>query len=160
MILFQRVTEPTIYYLKCVNRLLPQQSLDKEEVSISAADLGEATHNHNFYLFLARDEETGNCVGMATIFFQRNLTRWLAEIHDVVVDKSQRSKGIGEELISKLLAVAKEFASAKGQAVRLQLTSRPSRIAANHLYKKLGFVLTAQAEGEQGTNLYKMTIWP
>ena len=67
-------------------------------------------------------------------------------IEDVVVDESQRGKGIGKELT--LFAIG--FAKSLG-AESVELTSRPSRIAANSLYKKLGFVL-------RETNVYRYTL--
>jgi len=97
---------------------------------------------------------------MASIFFQKNLGRWIAEIHDVVVDKEYRGRGLGEKITLVLIEDAKKFAKTKNVKIKLYLTSRPSRIAANKLYKKLGFELVAEAHGEHGKNLYKMTIAP
>ena len=97
---------------------------------------------------------------MATVFFQRNLARWIAEIHDVVVDKEQRRRGIGELLTKRLMDTALEFSKERNIKIKLYLTSRPSRIAANTLYKKLGFVLVSKSFGGWGTNLYKIIVEP
>jgi ribosomal protein S18 acetylase RimI-like enzyme len=67
-------------------------------------------------------------------------------IEDVVVDESQRGKGIGKELM--LFAV--NFAKSAG-AESIELTSRPSRVEANQLYKKIGFIL-------RETNVYRYTL--
>jgi ribosomal protein S18 acetylase RimI-like enzyme len=67
-------------------------------------------------------------------------------IEDVVVDKSERGKGIGKELT--LFAI--NFAKSQGYKA-IELTSRPSRIAANQLYKKLGFVI-------RETNVYSYPL--
>ena len=97
---------------------------------------------------------------MASIFFQKNLGRWIAEIHDVVVDKEYRGRGLGEKITLVLIEDARRFAKVKKAQIKLYLTSRPSRVVANKLYEKLGFELVAEACGEHGTNLYKMTIAP
>lgn len=99
-------------------------------------------------------------VGMATIFFQRNIARYIAEVHDVVVDECYRGKGIGDALVRHTLACAHAFAQEHGEKIKLYLTSRPSRVAANALYRNLGFVLVARADGDWGTNLYKIMIRP
>jgi ribosomal protein S18 acetylase RimI-like enzyme len=64
----------------------------------------------------------------------------------VVVDQSMRGKGIGEALTVKALEVAKAYG-----AKTVDLTSRPSREAANRLYQRVGFQL-------RQTNLYRFTI--
>ena len=66
-----------------------------------------------------------------------------AWIEDVVVSESSRGKGIGKSLTNKAIEV-----SAKLGAKTIDLTSRPSREAANSLYKKLGFQ-------ERQTNIYR-----
>jgi len=67
-------------------------------------------------------------------------------IEDVVVDESQRGKGIGQELT--IFAVI--FAGSLN-AESVELTSRPSRIAANKLYQKLGFI-------KRETNVYRFDL--
>jgi ribosomal protein S18 acetylase RimI-like enzyme len=58
-----------------------------------------------------------------------------AWIEDVVVDAAARGQGLGEALVGD----AVRRASREG-ARTLDLTSRPSRTAANSLYEKVGFV--------------------
>jgi GNAT superfamily N-acetyltransferase len=67
-------------------------------------------------------------------------------IEDVLVDESQRGKGIGKEL----MFFAINFAKSAG-AESIELTSRPSRVEANQLYKKIGFVL-------RETNVYRYSL--
>lgn len=146
-----------------LNRLIPQQSPTSTHESITEEELRLCLQNPNFFILVALDtEKTGpvRYVGTATIFFQRNIVRWIAEIHDVVVDEASRGRGIGEQLTNELLLCARVFAARCGQSIKLYLTSRPSRVAANALYQKLGFTLVAKAEGEWGTNLYKLVIRP
>jgi len=65
-------------------------------------------------------------------------------IEDVVVDQKHRGKELGK----KLMKLAIEYAQANGVNF-IDLTSRPSRIEANELYLKLGFV-------KRETNVYRM----
>ncbi len=57
-----------------------------------------------------------------------------AWIEDVVVDGAARGQGVGEELNR----FAVDLAAERG-ARTVDLTSRPSREAANRLYRRLGF---------------------
>jgi len=69
-----------------------------------------------------------------------------AAIEDVVVDADARGMGVGEALTRRAL----EIARAKG-ALAVDLTSRPSREAANGLYVKVGF-------RRRETNVYRYTF--
>jgi ribosomal protein S18 acetylase RimI-like enzyme len=80
---------------------------------------------------------------LATFRIPTGLRAW---IEDVVVDDSARGHGVG----AALNIAALEEARRRG-AVTVDLTSRPSREAANKLYKKLGFV-------ERETNVYRYTL--
>ena len=70
----------------------------------------------------------------------------IAQIEDVIVDESQRGKGLGKSISEKLI----ERARARGARV-IQLSSNSTRIAANALYKKLGFEL-------HQTNVYRLML--
>ena len=75
-----------------INALLRQQSPGAVERSIEDAELRtEVLSNQNFHLLVAESEH--GYIGMASMFFQRNLARWMAEIHDVVVLEEHRGKG-------------------------------------------------------------------
>ena len=69
-----------------------------------------------------------------------------AWIEDVVVDETARGAGVGAALNEFALEHARQ-AGAK----TVDLTSRPSREAANRLYQRLGFV-------ERETNVYRYTL--
>jgi ribosomal protein S18 acetylase RimI-like enzyme len=71
---------------------------------------------------------------MLTIGTYKTPTGIKVWIEDVVVDGSHRGKGIGKELM--LFAI--DYSRSLG-AKDIKLTSRPARIEANELYKKLGF---------------------
>jgi ribosomal protein S18 acetylase RimI-like enzyme len=66
-----------------------------------------------------------------------------AWIEDVVVDDAARGKGVGEALNRAALELAGRLG-----ARTVDLTSRPSREAANRLYQRLGFVA-------RDTNVYR-----
>ncbi|MGH9125535.1 MAG: GNAT family N-acetyltransferase [Acidimicrobiales bacterium] len=82
-------------------------------------------------------------VGMLTLAVFRIPTGVRAWIEDVVVDRSARGGGVGEALSRRAI----ELAAAAG-ARTVDLTSRPSREAANRLYRRLGFEI-------RQTNVYR-----
>lgn len=161
MLKITRLTLQTVD-LQGINKLLTQQSPGAVNREITAEELVECLSNPLFYLFVVEDDQQNskNYLGMASIFFQRNLARWIAEIHDVVVDSSHRGQGLGKLLTNELMNCALEFAINRKTKIKLYLTSRPSRLEANALYSKLGFVLVAKANGDWGTNLYKLIVEP
>jgi len=95
-------------------------------------------------LFLAKLD--GRIVGSLTLAMFRIPTGVRAWIGDVVVDDSARGHGAGEALNRAAL----DFAKANG-AITVDLTSRPSREAANRLYQRLGFTL-------RETNVYRRNL--
>ena len=78
------------------------------------------------------DDET--VLGTLTLVVFHIPTGTRAVIEDVVVDQAARGQGIGEALTKAAL----ELAAGRG-ARTVDLTSRPSREAANRLYGRLGF---------------------
>lgn len=95
-------------------------------------------------MFLARVE--GRIVGSLTLATFRIPTGVRAWIEDVVVDEQARGHGVGEALNRAAL----DLARAEG-AITVELTSRPSREAANRLYLRMGFVV-------RDTNVYRYTL--
>jgi ribosomal protein S18 acetylase RimI-like enzyme len=83
-------------------------------------------------LFVAR--LAGEVVGMLTHVTFEIPTGLNALIEDVVVDEAARGSGVGAGLVSAAI----EEAARRG-ARHVDLTSRPSRDAANRLYQKMGF---------------------
>ena len=75
-----------------------------------------------------------NILGMLTLVTFRIPTGVRAIIEDVVVDEAHRGQGIAEALTREALHRARAMT-----ARTVDLTSRPSRVAANRLYQKLGF---------------------
>lgn len=111
-------------------RLLPQ-------LSSSAAPLD----HDSLQRVLAADASTvlvarvdGRVVGTLTLVMFPLPTGLRAWIEDVVVDEAARGYGVGAALTEEALRLAD---AARVRTV--DLTSRPSRQAANRLYERLGF---------------------
>lgn len=85
-------------------------------------------------------------VGMLTLVLFRIPTGSRALIEDVVVDESARGRGVGETLTRHAIERAKHAG-----ARTIDLTSRPSREAANRLYQRLGFV-------KRDSNTYRYSL--
>lgn len=81
-------------------------------------------------------EEDGRIAGMSVVNILRKLASRVAIIDEVVVDSDFRGRGYGEKLMKACQAWAFE-----NGADSIELTSRPSRQAANALYQKLGYEL-------------------
>ncbi len=123
-------------------RLIPQlsRSAPPPDAAVLAEIIGgEATH-----LLVAEDGDT--VIGSLTLVVFRIPTGLRAWIEDVVVDESARGQGVGEALNREAL----DRAAAAG-ARTVDLTSRPSREAANRLYQRLGFVA-------RDTNVYRYDL--
>jgi ribosomal protein S18 acetylase RimI-like enzyme len=95
-------------------------------------------------LFAARVDS--RVVGLLTLVVFRIPTAVRAWIEDVVVDESARGKGVGEALNRAALDEAR-----RRGAKTVDLTSRPSRAAANRLYQRIGFVA-------RETNVYRYDL--
>jgi ribosomal protein S18 acetylase RimI-like enzyme len=97
-------------------------------------------------VLVARDlRDQGRIVGMLTLIVFRIPTGIRAWIEDVVVDETVRGRGVGEALSQEAVRRALDLG-----ARTVELTSRPSREAANRLYRRLGFV-------RRDSNLYRYT---
>ncbi len=128
---------------EAVLRLLPQLS--------SEADLPSKQYfksiltSDNIHFFIA-ELDNKQIVGILTIGTYNIPSGTKVWIEDVVVDESQRGKGVGKELILHAISYSRSLG-----AKNVGLTSRPSRIAANKLYQKMGFV-------QYETNVYKYQL--
>ena len=124
-------------------RLIPQ--LSRSNPAPDAVALGRIVDSEASTLLIARDE-SGRIVGSMTLAMFRIPTGLRAWIEDVVVDEDARGRGIGRVLNERALELARDAG-----ARTVDLTSRPSREAANRLYQRLGFV-------ERETNVYRYTF--
>ena len=125
-----------------MNRLIPQ--LSSSNPPPTEAELAMIIRHEACDVIVARDGNT--IVGSLTLVVFPIPTGIRAWIEDVVVDEAARGKGVGEALNTFALQRARE----RG-AKTVDLTSRPSREAANRLYQRLGFVA-------RDTNVYRYTL--
>ena len=138
-----RVTEVTDEIVEAFKYLIPQ--LSSSSAIPGREQLAEIASNDS--LLIARDpEQGGKIVGSLTLVTFRIPTGVRSWIEDVVVDQAQRGRGIGEALTRAALDRAAELG-----ARTVDLTSRPSREAANRLYVKIGFQL-------RQSNLYRYSL--
>ena len=98
------------------------------------------------HLFVAVGED-GHISGCASLCVFDSPTGRKASVEDVVVASGFRGQGVGRALMEHLI----DFARRTLAPVDLHLTSRPSRVAANELYRALGFQ-------RRETNAYRMTV--
>jgi ribosomal protein S18 acetylase RimI-like enzyme len=135
----EQVTTVTPELVEAMARLLPQ--LSSSAPPPTTAHLEEIVTSSATVLFMARIDD--RVVGTLTLALFRLPTGVRAWIEDVVVDAAARGAGVGEALNRAAL----DAAAARG-ARTVDLTSRPSRDAANRLYQRLGFVA-------RETNVYR-----
>ncbi|MGI9577436.1 MAG: GNAT family N-acetyltransferase [Microthrixaceae bacterium] len=122
-----------------MDRLIPQ--LSSSSPPPGAEVLSTITDSPACHLLLARDDS--GILGSLTLVVFPIPTGVRAWIEDVVVDGEARGKGVGDSLNRHAL----DLAGALG-ARTVDLTSRPSREAANRLYKRIGFE-------QRDTNVYR-----
>jgi ribosomal protein S18 acetylase RimI-like enzyme len=129
-VVIEQVDDVTDEVAAALLQLLPQLSRsairpDRETIARFAA------HPANTVL-IARDADA--IVGTLTLVVFPLLTGVRAWIEDVVVDEAARGSGVGGALTMEAVRIA-----ADAGARTVDLTSRPDRVAANRLYRNLGF---------------------
>lgn len=127
----RELAEVTDEHVEAFARLLPQlssqaQPLERETI--------EAIMRHDACSVLLATDDDGRIVGALTLVTFPLPTGLRARIEDVVVDDTARGQGVGAALTDAALSMA----NSRG-ARTVDLTSRPSREAANRLYRRLGF---------------------
>ena len=128
--------------LESLNQLVPQ--LSTSATPLTSKQLDALLRNEAVSLLIAtEDGETVGTLTLAIFPLPSGIRAW---IEDVIVDEHARGKGVGEALCLHAL----EIARSRGVS-RVDLTSRPSREAANALYQKLGFET-------RDTNVYRRLI--
>ncbi len=136
------VKEAQASFVEPVNRLLAQ--LSSSGVSVTFEQLQALADSEASHLFLARFD--GRIVAMLTLGEYLAPTGRKMWIEDVVVDAAARGHSFGRAMVEYAI----EYARGVGKGV-LMLTSRPSRVAANALYRSCNFE-------QKETNVYKMEI--
>ena len=125
--------------VEAFEKLIPQLSTSSSAPTFEELEL--MVSHDAATLLIATDQ--GMIVGSMTLVIFPLPTGVRAWIEDVVVDGDARCRGVGEALNRR----AMEIAMARG-AKTIDLTSRPSREAANRLYQRLGFL-------RRDTNVYR-----
>ncbi len=136
------VTDVDDALVRSFERLIPQ--LSSSNPPPSKEELQAIASSEASVLLVA--EEDGYVYGSLTLVLFRIPTGVRAWIEDVVVDSEARGKGVGQSLNEEALNRAR----AAG-ASTVDLTSRPSREAANRLYQRLGFKA-------RETNIYRFDL--
>lgn len=135
-----------------MERLIPQ--LSRSAKPLTAEQTQALVDQDSVYLFVFRTDkpviaadgnevEAGTILGMlslATFAIPTGVRAW---VEDVVVDAGTRGMGAGQQLVEAAVAHAQKIG-----ARTVDLTSRPSREAANRLYRHCGFEL-------RETNVYR-----
>jgi ribosomal protein S18 acetylase RimI-like enzyme len=127
--------------VSAISSLLPQLTSASPP---SASELAAIVDSPATSLLIARDGDT--VLGTLTLAVFRIPTGLRAWIEDVIVDEAARGRGIGEALTLRAVELAGEAG-----ARSVELTSRPTREAANRLYRRLGFE-------ERETNVLRLTL--
>ena len=116
------------------------QPLNREALMAMAA-------SRETFVYLARQKDTdGEIIGSATLATFQTPTGVHGWIEDVIVDRDARRQGVGKALTQACLDKARDLGLRE-----VNLTSRPSRVAANRLYQAMGFV-------RRETNVYRYAL--
>lgn len=144
MIIFE-MTQADEEIKAAFDRLIPQLTQSSPPPTREA--LVQIAASDQIFVFLAREnDKNGRIQGSATLAVFQTPTGVHGWIEDVVVDRAARRQGIGEGLTRACLEKARELGLDS-----VNLTSRPAREAANHLYRSMGFVL-------RETNVYRYEL--
>ena len=136
------VKEACDCFVEPMNRLLAQ--LSSSGASMTLEQLQQLVDSNASHLFLGR--YNGEIVAMLTLGEYLAPTGRKMWIEDVVVDAAARGHSFGRAMVEHAIGFARDL----GDGV-LMLTSRPSRVAANALYRSCEFE-------QKETNVYKMNI--
>ena len=143
------ITAATPELHEAMGRLLPQ--LSRSAAPMSEADVERFLSQSSVHLFVFRAETADadgdnpilGMLSLATFEIPTGVRAW---VEDVVVDEAARGQGAGLALVEAAIEHAKTVG-----ARTVDLTSRPTREAANRLYQRAGFQL-------RETNVYRVTL--
>lgn len=127
---------------KAFKNLIPQ--LVGRDDFPSIEELKAIVKSDNIILLAAIDGET--ILGSLTIALYHIPTGKKGIIEDVVVDKNARGRGVASKLMDSAIDKARKHGARK-----IELTSNPTRIAANSMYVKYGFKV-------RDTNFYRLDL--
>jgi ribosomal protein S18 acetylase RimI-like enzyme len=143
MVTVTTALEATPELVEALGRLIPQLSSSSPPPDLDA--LAAMVTSDATSLLVARDDD-GTVLGTLTLVVYRIPTGVRSAIEDVVVDQAARGRGVGEVLTQAALDLA-----AKQGARTVDLTSRPTREAANRLYARVGFA-------RRETNMWRYSL--
>ncbi len=139
------VTDTSPELAEAFEVLIPQLSSSSAPMDLERIESFLSQDAIDLFVYRGEDGDTsGKILGMLTLVTFEIPTGWRAWIEDVVVDGDARGQGAGQKLVEAAIDLAK-----KRGAKTVDLTSRPSREAANRLYKRCGFDL-------RETNVYRV----
>ena len=141
-IVINEVREVQDVYVDAVSHLLGQ--LSSTPRTFTRESLAAIVDSESSHLFVAQLD--GKVAGMLTLSHYPVPTGLKIWIEDVVVDEAMRGRSIGRLLVQRAIG----YAGTLGDGT-LMLTSRPTREAANALYRSCGFEF-------KETNNYTMKI--
>ena len=125
------------------DRLLPQLSSSAQP--LSREEIQKLLAQECLHLECALDEDD-RILGMLSLVVFDIPTGRRAWIEDVVTDQAARGQGVGQSLVNAAVEHARELG-----AKTVDLTSRPTREAANRLYRRVGFL-------QRETNVYRKSF--
>ena len=141
-----RITELYTPSASQVNDILGLMKELNPDLAVTSEMVCRAASAANTHLFALMDGE--RIIGTASLCVYSSPTGQKASVEDVVVVSSlYRGQGLGVLLVQHLI----DYARRELGNVDLHLASRPERVAANELYKKLGFE-------KRETNAYEMRV--
>ena len=128
---------------RALQHLVPQLSASNPPPSLEAV---RAMLDHDSITQFVARRDDGSIAGVSTLAAFPIPTGTRGWVEDVIVDEASNNQGIGRMLLDAMVGRARELGCRT-----VDLTSRPSREAANHLYRAAGFV-------ERETNVYRFTL--
>lgn len=139
------INEVTDEVYQAFQRLIPQ--LTRYSPPPTREALQVMVKSTDVFVFIARHPTSDDeIVGTATLGTFVTPTGRHGWIEDVVVDKGARRQGIGEALTQACIEKARSLSLGE-----VNLTSNPSRVAANKLYQQMGFI-------QRDTNVYRLSL--
>ncbi|MFR0679326.1 GNAT family N-acetyltransferase [Dysgonomonas mossii] len=141
MVEIKQIKEVTPDIVSAFSRLMPQLAPHLKAPLME--DLSHIVNDKNKYIFIASNPQIVGTITLVIVKIPSGTRAW---IEDVVVDQHARGQSIGEKMLQYVIDFAKKL-----NVASINLTSSPSRIAANKLYQKLGFNL-------RETNVYRIDV--
>ncbi len=140
-----RLTEASDSALGDINQLLRQLVHDVSTYEpVSLERFNNIIINPQTLVVVARDG--ARIVGVGILFSVNKFRGIYGYIEDMIVDETYRGQGLGQKILEELINLA------RAEDIRtIELSTRPSRVPANNLYKKLGFE-------HKETNVYRLKL--